>query len=122
LSLSQNNKMAFTWKGDIYTFTEGHKPQKLTVKVLNNTGFNTLEHKKINSVTEFAVSPNGKEIAFVNRGEVFVTGSDNKQTKRITNTPQQERMIAWSPDSKTLLLDRKSTRLNSSHVSISYVV
>src|SRR5699024_6707396 len=72
-------------------------------QIQNNTGYNTLNHKKINSVTEFSVSPNGKEIAFVNRGEVFVTGADNKQTKRITKTAQQERMIAWSPDSKTLI-------------------
>ncbi len=103
LSVSDNNKMAFTWKGDIYTLTEGQVPQKLTIRVLNNTGYNTLEHKDISSVSEFAVSPNGKEIAFINRGEVFVTGVDIKQTKRITNTPQQERMITWSPDGKTLV-------------------
>src|SRR5699024_3926694 len=103
LSIGQNDQMAFSYKGDIYTFSEGDEPQKLDITIENNPGYNTLNHKKINSVTEFSVSPNGKEIAFVNRGEVFVTGADNKQTKRITKTAQQERMIAWSPDSKTLL-------------------
>lgn len=103
LSVAQNDKMTFTWKGDLYTFSEGEEPQKVEIKIENNPGYNTLNHKKINSVTEFKVSPNGKEIAFINRGEVFVTGTDNKQTKRLTKTAQQERMIAWSPDSQTLV-------------------
>lgn len=103
LSLSSTNQMAFTWKGDIYTMTEGQQPKKLEVHVLNSVGYNTVTHQKIRSVTEFAVSPNGKEIAFINRGEVFVTGVDNKQTKRISNTSTQERMLTWSPDGKTLV-------------------
>ena len=49
------------------------------------------------NVTEFALSPNGKEVAFVTHGEVFVTSLDGTQTKRITNTPQQERMVAMEP-------------------------
>lgn len=103
LSLSDNNKMAFSWKGDIYTLTEGQEPRKLNVQILNNSGYNTITHKKINSVTEFKLNPNGKEIAFVNRGEIFVTGVDNKHTKRVTNTAYQERMIHWSADGKSLI-------------------
>ncbi|HLS31678.1 MAG TPA: S41 family peptidase [Flavobacteriaceae bacterium] len=102
LSLAKNGKLAFSWKGEIYTKTENGEPQKLEIKIENNPGYNTIQHKKINSVTGFAVSPDEKQIAFVNRGEVFVTGVDNKQTKRITKTSEQERMLAWAPDSKTL--------------------
>ncbi|MGB8706125.1 MAG: S41 family peptidase [Gillisia sp.] len=103
LSISDNNKLAFTWKGDIYTVTSDGNPQKLNIMVSDDAGFKPLQNIDINSVTEFEVSPNNKEIAFVNRGEVFVTGVDDSRTKRITNTPEQERMISWSPDGKTLL-------------------
>lgn len=103
LSLSANDKMAFTWKGDIYTLSENQEPKKLDIEVTASSGYNTINHKNINSVTEFKVSPDGKEIAFVNRGEIFVTGADNKHTKRITSTPEQERMIAWSPGGDTLV-------------------
>lgn len=103
LSTSDNDKMAFSWKGDIYTLREGNDPKKLDIQVHNNAGYNTIKDKEIKSVSGFSVSSNGKEIAFVNRGEVFVTGVDNKHTKRITNTPEQERMVEWSPDSKTLV-------------------
>ena len=103
LSISNNNKLSFSWKGDIYTLVPGSSAQKLEVKVMSDSGYEAVRNMDINSVTEFAVSPNNKEIAFVNRGEVFVTGVDDSRTKRVTNTPEQERMISWSEDGKTLL-------------------
>ncbi len=103
MSIADNGKMAFTWKGDLYTLKEGGEPEKLTIKVMDDAGYEPVENIDINTVTEFAVSPNDKEIAFVNRGEVFVTGVDDSRTKRITDTPEQERMISWSKDGKTLL-------------------
>ncbi|MAZ26493.1 MAG: peptidase S41 [Cytophagaceae bacterium] len=103
LSISGNGTLAFTFKGDIYTLLPGSSPKKLNIQVMDDAGFEPLENMDINTVTEFAVSPNNKEIAFVNRGEVFVTGVEDKRTKRITNTPEQERMISWSHDGKTLL-------------------
>ena len=52
---------------------------------------------------ELAVSPTGKEVAFIFRGEVFVTSVEGGVTKRITNTPEQERGVSFSPDGKALL-------------------
>ncbi len=103
LSIADDGTLAFTWKGDIYTLKEGNQPQKLSVAVMDNAGYAATENMDINTVTEFAVSPNDKEIAFVNRGEVFVTGVDDSRTKRVTTTAAQERMVSWSPDGKTLL-------------------
>ena len=103
LSISDNDLISFTWKGDIYTLQPNGTPQKVNVKVMNDAGFEPVKNMDINSVTEFAVSPNNKEIAFVNRGEIFVTGVNDSRTKRVTNTPEQERMISWSDDGKTLL-------------------
>jgi Tol biopolymer transport system component len=103
LSISKNNTLSFTWKGDIYTMTEGNEPKKISISVLDDSAYETIKNVSISDVNEFEVSPNGKEIAFINRGEVFVTGVDDSRTKRITNTPEQERMVNWSPDGKTLL-------------------
>jgi C-terminal processing protease CtpA/Prc len=55
------------------------------------------------SVTEFAVSPSGKEVAFVIRGEIYVTSTEFKTTKRITQTPEQERNVSFSPDGRKLI-------------------
>lgn len=104
LSLAQNNTLCFTYNGEIYTLKEGSQPQKVDVRIFNDGRAGTVKNVPINgNTTEFAMSPDGKEMAFIARGEVFVTSVDGNQTKRITNTPQQERMIAWSPDGSKLI-------------------
>ena len=50
-----------------------------------------------------ALSPNGKEFAFVVRGDIYVASVDQGETKRITNTPGQERNISFSPDGRRLV-------------------
>lgn len=103
LSISQNNTLCYTYDGAIYTQANGAEPKRLRIQVLNDGRSNYEKNVPIRGdVSEFAVSPNGKEIAFVTRGEVFVVAAEGGATKRITNTPQQERMLAWAPDGKTL--------------------
>ncbi|MCG8399421.1 hypothetical protein LWS67_23320, partial [Bacillus atrophaeus] len=86
-----------------YTLKDGGKPEKVNIVINADSKSNTEKIVSINGgATEMSVSPNGKEIAFVFRGEVFVTSVEGGITKRITNTSQQERMIAFAPDGKTL--------------------
>lgn len=104
LSRADNNTLCFTYNGEIYTLKEGQQPKKIAVQVLNDGRYLTEKHLPVSgNVTQFAMSPNGKEMAFIARGEVFVTSVDNNMTKRITNTPQQERSVQWSPDGKHLV-------------------
>ena len=53
--------------------------------------------------TEISLSPDAKEIAFVLRGDVYVTSTEYSTTKQITNTPQQERDIHFSPDGRSIV-------------------
>ncbi len=104
LSSSNEGTLSFTYNGEIYTMKEGSQPKKVDVKIYNDGRAGTEKNTPINgNVTEFTLSPNGKEVAFVTRGEIFVTSVEGTQTKRITNTPQQERMVQWSPDGKSLV-------------------
>lgn len=104
LSRSNSNTLCFTWNGEVYTLQGDGSPKKVNIQIFNDGRGNVEKNVGINgNVSEFVLSPNGKEIAFVTRGEVFVTSVEGGQTKRITNTPQQERMIEWSPDGKTLV-------------------
>jgi Tol biopolymer transport system component/C-terminal processing protease CtpA/Prc len=104
LSRSDNNTLCFTQDGEIYTLAEAGTPQKVKIQIYNDGRSGVEKNIPVSgNVTEFALSPNGKEIAFVTRGELFVTSVEGGQTKRITNTPQQERMVQWSPDGKSLV-------------------
>lgn len=103
LSRADDNTLCFSWDGEIYTLKENGKPGKVNITINADARGNIEKNVAINGgATEISVSPNAKEIAFVFRGEIFVTSVDGSSTKRITNTPQQERMVAFAPDGRTL--------------------
>jgi tricorn protease len=103
LSRSTEGTLCFTYDGEVYTMKEGAQPQKLKVNINADIRGNDEKILPVNSgTTQAALSPNGKEIAFVTRGEVFVTSVEGGITKRITNTPQQERTVQFSPDGRSL--------------------
>lgn len=98
-----NGIMAFSYDGELYTLIDGEAPKKVAITIRTQDGANTDEYIAINSgVREMAISPNGKEIAFIARGEVFVTAVEGGLTKRITNTPEQERFISFTTDGKAI--------------------
>lgn len=107
LSASADGRvMAFSWNGEIYTLTPGGEPVKLSVKILGDDyeGDN-IQGLRTSGATTMAVSPDGKQVAFVLRGDVYVTSTEYKTTRRITNTPGQERRISFSKDGRTLVYD-----------------
>jgi len=105
LSMSDSGTLCFSWHGELYTAgSGGGEPAKVPVTILtgpkrNEANFTTAA----SDATEMAYSPNGKEIAVVVRGEIFVSSIDHKITKRITDTPEQERSVSFSPDGRKLL-------------------
>ena len=90
--------------GEIYTMAPGAEPTKVPIRIAAD-GRSALD--KIVPVnehfTEATLSPNGKEFAYVFRGEIFVTSMEGGVTKRITNTPWQERSVHFSPDGRSLV-------------------
>ena len=104
LSISKNGLMSFSYDGELYTLKEGEQPKKVAVSITTQRISNPDSYISINGgVREMSISPDGKEIAFIARGEVFVTSVDGSLTKRITNTPQQERFVQFAPDGKSVV-------------------
>lgn len=104
LSVSNDGLLCFSYDGEIYTLREGGQPQKVNISLAGDERYNTEKIEKISgNATEFALSPNGKEIAVVVRGEVFVSSVEKGTTRRITNTPEQERSVSFSPDGRSIL-------------------
>ena len=51
-----------------------------------------------------SLSPDGRKIAFVARGEVFAASArDGGEATRVTNTSELETQVAWAPDSRRLV-------------------
>jgi tricorn protease len=104
LSITQNNLLCYGYNGSIYTQKEGEEPKLINISIQTDERIADGKTESFSSgATEMSVSPNGKEIAFVIRGEVFVTSLESNTTKRITSTPGQERNVSFSPDGKSIL-------------------
>lgn len=104
LSASTSGLLCFSFRGELYTQKPGGEPTKVQVKIATDVSENAIETIKLSTgATEAVASADGKEVALVIRGEVFVTATDYSTTKRITNTPEQERSVCFSPNGKMLV-------------------
>ncbi len=98
-----NGTMAFSYDGELYTFKEGEDPKKVIMNIRTQATSNTDKFVSVNGgVQEMDISPDGKQIAFISRGEVFVTSVKGSLTKRLTNTPEQERFVKFTHDGKAV--------------------
>ena len=104
LTSSQSGLLCYGYDGEIYTVKEGAEPQKVNISITTDNAEPSLVRQiRSNGATEIALSPSGKEVAFVMHGDVYVTSVDYKTTKCITDTPQQERNVSFSPDGRALV-------------------
>ena len=104
LTRAADGTLCYAYDGAIYTLKEGCEPVKLNLTTVADDGTDKLQRQVLRSgATEFTVSPTGKEIAFVVHGDVYVTSIDYATTKRVTDTPEQERNVNFSPDGRSLV-------------------
>ena len=104
LTSSNDGLLSFGYDGEIYTMRKGEQPQKVFISLQTQSIANADSFVSISGgVREMAVSPDGKEIAFIARGEVFVSSVEGSMTKRITQTAEQERFVEFSADGKSLI-------------------
>lgn len=95
--------LCYTWDGEIYTQRPGNEPVKVDISLTLDEE-NYIEKKALSGASsDAAVSPDGSQVAFVVRGEVFVTSVKYKTTKQITHTAEAERNVSFGADNRTLV-------------------
>jgi tricorn protease len=104
LTMAEDGTLCFSWDGEIYTKQGAAAPRRVPVTIIADAKANNEEVVTVTGgASEMAVSPNGKEVAFIARGEVFVTSVEGGVTKQITRTPERESNLAFSPDGEAIL-------------------
>ena len=104
LSVANDGLLCYGYMGEIYTQRIGSEPQKVNIEIVNDQESDQLVKQDFKGIGDFALSDDGKLIAFISRGELFVTGVDEyATTKQITHTAQAERNPSFSKDGRTIV-------------------
>ena len=103
LSIAQNGTLCYTYDGAIYTQKQNGRAQKVNIEVTRDDEAIPASLAFASGISEAVASPDGKQIAFVVRGEVFVTSVEYGTTKQITHTPEAEKGISFGADNRTLV-------------------
>lgn len=104
-AVSKDGKiLVYEYMNKLYRKDEGKEPYPLKIYAPSDYKTEPVTTKNYTAdASEMAASHDGKFIAFVIRGEIFVLKKDWQKAKNITGSPAREKDISWSPDGKSLL-------------------
>ncbi|WP_455591802.1 S41 family peptidase [Bacteroides sp.] len=102
LSMGSDGTLCYAYDGDIYTQTATGTPRKVNIDIVRDDNDKIADLNFSSGATSATASPDGKQIAFIVRGEVFVTSTDYATTKQITHTAAREAGLSFAPDNRTL--------------------
>jgi len=76
--------------------------RKLSIRVTGDFPYTAPYFKNVaDNVESFDISPSGKRVIFVARGELFTVPAENGNVRNVSETPaHRERDVTWSPDGK----------------------
>ena len=102
LSAASDGTLCYTYDGEIYTQPANGQPRKVSIDLVRDDAPQLATLNYTSGATSAAVSPDGKQVAFVVRGDVFVTSVEYGTTKQITHTPEAEKGLTFGADNRTL--------------------
>jgi Tol biopolymer transport system component/C-terminal processing protease CtpA/Prc len=103
LSAADDGTLCYAFEGGLWVKPKGVAAKRLAVTAGAGERTNARRREVLTEgATDLAVNAEADTVAFVVRGEVFVASVKHGTTRRITDTPAQERSVQWSPDGKTL--------------------
>ncbi len=86
------------------------KSHKLNISLVrNNVLLEAMDYNVKGKITNFDVSKDGKKIAFVSRGQLFVSDIEGKFIQQIDQQSEERKSeVMWAADSKTLIYNQTS--------------
>ncbi len=103
LSVDKNENLCFTYDGEVYTMAKGKAPGKVKINLINDDEESVNMMGIARGSSDASVSNDGKQIAFICRGEVFVTSTEYGTTKQITHTAATEQGVTFGADNRSLV-------------------
>ncbi|RZM28414.1 MAG: PDZ domain-containing protein [Pedobacter sp.] len=111
---ANGNKIVFERDYQLYLYdVAGKKTEQIKFNISRNNVLEKEQGFDVNgNISAFDVSPDNKKLAFVSRGELFVSDADGKFIRQIVRNedkgPSAERIleVKWLADNRTLLFNQ----------------
>jgi tricorn protease len=106
---ADGKKVAFTLDYQIYVYDTGKgSASKVNIAVFSSDPVpNEKVFRTAANISAFDISPDNKKIAFISRGELFVSDVKGKFIRKIDTDPSERALeVIWLSDNKTLLYTR----------------
>jgi len=81
----------------------GREPRRLEIESGGDVVYPAVRHDTLTTATQVAFSDDGREIALIAGGDLWVMDTELKEPRRITFTPEEERDPVFAPDHKSIL-------------------
>lgn len=96
--------LAFRVLFDLYSLSTkpGSAPQKIRIAAATDSAPESEKHVTLAKSTQADFTNDGLEIAFVAGGDVWVMDTELREPRQVTDTPEEERDVRWSPDGESL--------------------
>lgn len=103
----RGEKIAYEWNSEIWLLdVRSGKTGQVKIDVTTDERRNPVIQRTLNKdPSEYEVSPDGKKVALVVHGELFVVPAAGGPARRLVGRPGRQSRIAWMPDSRTILFD-----------------
>lgn len=113
LSRAADGTLAFGYDGEIYTLAAGASaPRKVDIEIVADYLDEPESLYTTRQGRQAVASPDGKQVAFIYRGDVYVTSVEYSTTKQISNTPEAESDLSWGNDSTLYYVSERDGRYN----------
>ncbi|HUH32844.1 MAG TPA: hypothetical protein VLZ28_02765, partial [Daejeonella sp.] len=108
-SVSANGeKIVFELDYKLYIYdVASKKTEPLQFSAFRNNILSKVQDFDIkNKIESFDVSPDGKKLAFISRGEIFVSDNEGKFIKKLERPDERALEVKWLKDNRTLLFNQ----------------
>lgn len=105
-TVAREGAIAFERDFGIWVYPGAGRPARpVAISLRGAINADTVEHLSLTSgFSDLAVSPDGKKLAFVARGEVFAaSAAEGGDAVRVSASPAAEEEPTWSPDSRRIV-------------------
>ncbi len=103
LSAANNGMLCYGYMGEIYTIKPGEKSKKVDIRMRSEIDSDSLQMLSLRKASEYDMTPDGAQIIYASRGEVFAVTNEYSTTKQITRTAAAERGLSMHKDGRKVV-------------------